>query len=118
MKAAMDKFKAYAQQHPNLPEAEYPRVIKEHFSKYGQMESLWAWLKRERGGADVSVREAWTELCGEKGANKKKLQVLFEALTQPAGGWQGRLMEQVQSLKQTKELKKKHRPMPYAQLEQ
>ena len=54
-------IRAFVQSNDVKPE-NYVSTLKKFFGQNQMMSSLWAELKRQRQGADVTIQQAWTEL--------------------------------------------------------
>ena len=70
-----------------------------------QMSALWMRLKKERGAADMNIKEAWDTICELKvGGMKKKQDVLlcYAKNTNDPVAWQGRIMEVALTVSHTK----------------
>ena len=116
LQKAKKDFYAYAKNN-DVPETDFVTVLRRFFGGKGHMESLWNELRRQRQGADLSIREAWTALCSESGSNKAKARILWSMLTLPRGQWQGKLLEEVKKNIQRRSITTSVKPVPYAQLQ-
>ena len=62
------------------------------------------------------IQEAWTELCEGPAPTKTKNNILWSMMTESPGKWQSRLMEHVASIKESKKIDKKTKPIPFDEL--
>ena len=70
-----------------------------------QKSALWMRLKKERGTADMNIKEAWNTICELKvGGMKKKQDVLLCYAMNPndSTAWQARMMEVALTVSHTK----------------
>ena len=70
-----------------------------------QMSALWMRLKKERGTADMNIREAWDAICElQVGRAEKKQDVLLCYAMNPndSTAWQARMMEVALTVSHTK----------------
>ena len=61
-------------------------------------------------------QQAWTELCKNPAPAKTKNNILWSMMTESPGKWQSRLMEHVASIKESKKIEKKTKPIPFDEL--
>ena len=115
LQVAKKEFRAFVQSNDVKPE-KYVSTLKKFFGQNQMMSSLWAELKRQRQGADMTIQQAWTELCEGPAPAKTKNNILWSMMTESPGKWQSRLMEHVASIKESKKIEKKTKPIPFDEL--
>ena len=115
LQAAKKEFRAFVQSNDVKPE-NYVSTLKKFFGQNQMMSSLWAELKRQRQGADVTIQEAWTQLCKGPASVKAKNNIVWSMMAESPGKWQSRLMEHVASIKESKKIEKKTKPIPFDEL--
>ena len=101
LQVAKKEFRAFVQSNDVKPE-NYVSTLKKFFGQNQMMSSLWAELKRQRQGADVTIQEAWTQLCNGPASVKAKNNIVWSMMVESPGKWQSRLMEHVASIKESK----------------
>ena len=113
--AAKKEFRAFVQSNDVKPE-NYVSTLKKFFGQNQMMSSLWTELKRQRQRAKNHIQQAWTELCKGPAPSKTKINILWSMMAEPPGKWQSRIMEHVASIRESKKIEKKTKPIPFDEL--